>query len=107
MLSTYDKIALSESKISAEQEVVSHAVTKSGLEWNQYIGQIIINDFIKQLPQYDGSDFDQYIKDVVPYIQLGLFDSAIAKIRPININGLDDIKSWLIKSLEEGENRQL
>lgn len=107
MLSTYDKRALSESKISAEQEVVSHAVTESGLEWNQYIGQIIINDFIKQLPQYDGSDFDQYIKDVVPYIQLGLFDSAIAKIRPININGLDDIKAWLIKSLEEGENRQL
>ena len=33
-----------------------------------------------------GLDFDQYIKDVVPYIQLGLFDSAIKKIKTIERN---------------------
>ena len=78
----------------------------SGLEWNQYIGRIIVNDFIKQLPQATGTEFKRYIIEIVPFIHLGLFDSAIDAIQEVEIPGLEHIKAWLIKSLHEGENRE-
>lgn len=87
--------------------VLFHSDGKTGLEWNQYIGQVILRDFIGQLTQFEGLDFDPYIKDVVPYIQLGLFDSAIKKINLIEIEGLKTVKEWLIKSLTEAEDRNL
>jgi hypothetical protein len=105
MLATYNRIALKAFNCGDELHVFMGSNDKAGLEWNQYIGSVIINDFIKQLDEYDGTDFTAYIKDVVPFIQLGLFQSAIGIIRNIEIPGLEQIKEWLVKSLTEGEDR--
>lgn len=104
MLSTYNKKLLSESKRSDEQEVVSAGIKLSGLEWNQYIGRKIINDFIKQLDAYDGTDFSEYL-GVLQYIEYGLFQSAINVIETIQIPALETVKQWLLKSLAEAEDR--
>lgn len=105
MLSSYNRLVLKTYNHGDELHVFMGSNDKVGLEWNQYIGSVIINDFIKQLDEYDGTDFTAYIKDVVPFIQLGLFQSAISIIEQINIEGLESIKAWLIKSLAEGEDR--
>lgn len=107
MLSTYNRLALSKSNDETESKIYYNSVypvRKTGLEWNQYIGRIIINDFIKQLDEYDGTDFAEYIA-VLQYIEYGMFQSAIKIIENINIPGLDDLKTWLLKSLHEGEDR--
>jgi len=107
MLSTYNRKKLSDSKKTEEQQVMYNAiypVLKTGLEWNQYIGRIIINDFIKQLDSHDGTEFAEYM-GVLPYIEYGMFQSAIKIISKINIDGLENLKTWLIKALEEGEDR--
>lgn len=105
MLPTYRRDDLVNVKNDEAARVIYESGYKTGIDWNMYIGRIIIRDFIAQLSNYDGMDFDSYIKDVVPYIELGLFQSAIVKIQNINISGLESQKAWLIKSLEEGEDR--
>ena len=107
MLKSYNKYDLQNDTSEKASRIIYNATypTKlSGLEWNQYIGRIIINDFIKQLDAYDGTDFAQYM-GVLTYIEYGMFQSAIKVIETIEIPGLDEIKAWLIKSLEEGEDR--
>lgn len=104
MLSSYNRIVLSKSKECEESKVYFYGLEKKGLEWNQYIGRIIINDFIKQLDAYEGTDFAQYM-GVLPYIEYGLFQSAIKIIDNIEISGLENIKQWLLKALTEGEDR--
>lgn len=107
MLSTYNRMLLSKSNDETEAKVYYNSVYpvhKVGLEWNQYIGRIIINDFIKQLDEYDGMDFAEYIA-VLQYIEYGMFQSAISIIEKINITGLETLKTWLLKSLREGEDR--
>ena len=107
MLKSYNKYDLQNDTSEEASRIIYNATypTKlSGLEWNQYIGRIIINDFIKQLDAYDGTDFAQYMS-VLTYIEYGMFQSAIKVIETIEIPGLDEIKAWLIKSLEEGEDR--
>lgn len=104
MLSSYNRNYLKDSHISTEQAIYCPASDKYGLEWNQYIGRIIINDFIKQLDAYDGTDFAQYMS-ILPYIEYGMFQSAIKIIENINIEGLEDLKEWLLQSLAEGEDR--
>ena len=107
MLKSYNKYDLQNDTSEEASRIIYNAIypTKlSGLEWNQYIGRIIINDFIKQLDAYDGTDFAQYMS-VLTYIEYGMFQSAIKVIETIEIPGLDEIKAWLIKSLEEGEDR--
>ena len=107
MLNSYNKYKLQQDTSEEASKIIYNATypTKlSGLEWNQYIGRIIINDFIKQLDAYDGTDFAQYM-GVLPYIEYGMFQSAIKIIEKIEIPGLDGIKAWLLKSLAEGEDR--
>ncbi|MBO7526365.1 MAG: hypothetical protein J6T74_00540 [Clostridia bacterium] len=107
MLNSYNKYILQQDTSEEASKIIYNATypTKlSGLEWNQYIGRIIINDFIKQLDSFDGTDFAQYM-GVLPYIEYGMFQSAIKIIEQINIPGLEGIKSWLLKSLAEGEDR--
>ena len=104
MLTSYNRIVLSNSNECEESKVYYHGLEKKGLEWNQYIGRIIINDFIKQLDAYDGTDFAEYM-GVLPYIEYGMFQSAIKIIDKINIPGLENLKAWLLKSLREGEDR--
>lgn len=105
MISSYNRLVLHSANKGDELRVYMESHDKTGLEWNQYIGGVIINDFIKQLDEHDGTEFAVYIKEVVPFIQLGLFQSAISIIEQINIEGLESIKAWLIKSLAEGEDR--
>lgn len=105
MLPTYRREDLIKVKTDDAARVIYESGYKTGLDWNMYIGRIIIRDFIYTLSNYDGMDFDLYIKDVVPYIELGLFQSAIVKVQNIEISGLESQKAWLIKSLEEGEDR--
>ncbi len=107
MLNSYNKYNLQNDTSEEASRIIYNATypTKlSGLEWNQYIGRIIINDFIKQLDAYDGTDFAQYM-NVLTYIEYGMFQSAIKVIENIEISGLEEIKAWLIKSLTEGEDR--
>lgn len=107
MLNSYNKYNLQNDTSEEASRIIYNATypTKlSGLEWNQYIGRIIINDLIKQLDAYDGTDFAQYM-GVLPYIEYGMFQSAIKVIENIEIPGLEGIKTWLIKSLTEGEGR--
>ena len=107
MLNSYNKYNLQNDTSEEASRIIYNATypTKlSGLEWNQYIGRIIINDFIKQLDSYDGTYFAQYM-GVLPYIEYGMFQSAIKVIENIEIPGLEGIKTWLIKSLTEGEDR--
>ena len=107
MLNSYNKYKLQNDASEEASRIIYNAIypTKlSGLEWNQYIGRIIINDFIEQLNEYDGTDFAQYM-NVLPYIEYGMFQSAIKIIRDINIEELGELKSWLLKSLAEGEDR--
>lgn len=104
MLSSYNKIVLSKAKTRDEANTYFYGHEKTGLEWNQYIGRIIINDFIKQLDDHDGTDFADYM-GVLPYIEYGMFQSAIKLIKQINIEGLETIKTWLLKALAEGEDR--
>lgn len=107
MLNSYNKYDLQNDTSEEASKIIYNATypTKlSGLEWNQYIGRIIINDFIKQLDAYDGTDFAQYM-GVIPYIEYGMFQSAIKVIETIEITGLEEIKAWLLKSLAEGEDR--
>ena len=107
MLNSYNKYNLQNDTSEEASRIIYNATypTKlSGLEWNQYIGRIIINDFIKQLDSYDGTDFAQYM-NVLTYIEYGMFQSAIKVIENIEIPGLEGIKAWLIKSLTEGEDR--
>ena len=107
MLNSYNKYKLQNDTSEEASRIIYNATypTKlSGLEWNQYIGRIIINDFIEQLNEYDGTDFAQYMS-ILPYIEYGMFQSAIKIIRDINIEGFGELKSWLLKSLAEGEDR--
>lgn len=107
MLNSYNKYNLQNDTSEEASRIIYNATypTKlSGLEWNQYIGRIIINDFIKQLDSYEGTDFAQYM-NVLTYIEYGMFQSAIKVIENIEISGLEEIKAWLIKSLTEGEDR--
>ena len=107
MLNSYNKYNLQNDTSEEASRIIYNATypTKlSGLEWNQYIGRIIINDFIKQLDSYEGTDFAQYM-NVLTYIEYGMFQSAIKVIENIEIPGLEEIKTWLIKSLTEGEDR--
>ena len=104
MLTNYNRIYLSTSKQQDEVRIFFEGHDKKGLEWNQYIGRIIIKDFIKQLDDYDGTDFAEYM-GVLPYIEYGMFQSAIKIIEKINIDGLEKLKKWLLKSLAEGEDR--
>ena len=53
MLATYNRIALKAYNCGDELHVFMGSNDKAGLEWNQYIGSVIINDFIKQLDEYD------------------------------------------------------
>ena len=104
MLSNYNRLVLSKKTDRESQLCIMNSFGKTGLEWNQYIGRIIINDFIKQLDAYDGTDFAEYM-GVLPFIEYGMFQSAIKIIDKINIPGLENLKSWLLKSLREGEDR--
>ena len=107
MLNSYNKYKLQNDTSEEASRIIYNAIypTKlSGLEWNQYIGRIIINDFIEQLNEYDGTDFAQYM-NILPYIEYGMFQSAIKIIQDINIEGLGELKTWLLKSLAEGEDR--
>ena len=104
MLPTYNRLQMVGSKNDELVKIYGNSDFKTGLEWNQYIGRIIINDFIKQLVDYDGTDFAEYM-GVLPYIEYGMFQSAIKLIKQINIEGLENLKTWLLKSLAEGEDR--
>ena len=104
MISCYNRIYLSTSQNNTEAEIFFNGHNKTGLEWNQYIGRIIINDFIKQLDDYDGTDFAEYM-NVLPYIEYGMFQSAIKLIKTINIKDLETVKAWLLNALAEGEDR--
>ena len=105
MLKHYNRDYLQTHQDGENGRVLFNSQGKCELPWNQYIGQVIINDFIAQMEQYDGADFDSYIKDVVPYITLGLFQSAIMKIRGISDDNIGALKEWLITALSEGEDR--
>lgn len=107
MVKSYNKYLLQKDTSEEANRIIynaSYPVKLSGLEWNQYIGRIIINDFIKQLDEFDGTDFAQYM-GVLPYIEYGMFQSAIKLIKQIELPGLEDLKQWLLKSLAEGEDR--
>lgn len=104
MLRTYNRISLSKITDGEELRVYVDSDFKTGLEWNQYIGRIIINDFIKQLDDHQGTDFAPYM-GVLPYIEYGMFQSAIAVIKTINIEGLEKLKKWLLLALTQGEDR--
>lgn len=104
MLSTYNRLKLKVSSVPEELKVYVGSDFKTGLEWNQYIGRIIINDFIKQLDNHEGTDFAEYMA-VLPFIDYGMFQSAIKIINNIQIKGLENLKSWLLKALTEGEDR--
>ena len=107
MVKSYNKYKLQKDTSEEANRIIynaSYPVNLSGLEWNQYIGRIIINDFIKQLDEFDGTDFAQYM-GVLPYIEYGMFQSAIKIIEQIELPGLEDLKQWLLKSLAEGEDR--
>lgn len=107
MVKSYNKYLLQKDTSEEANRIIynaSYPVKLSGLEWNQYIGRIIINDFIKQLDEFDGTDFAQYM-GVLPYIEYGMFQSAIKLIKQIELQGLEDLKQWLLKSLAEGEDR--
>lgn len=107
MVNSYNKYLLQKDTSEEANRIIynaSYPVKLSGLEWNQYIGRIIINDFIKQLDEFDGTDFAQYM-GVLPYIEYGMFQSAIKLIKQIELPGLEDLKQWLLKSLAEGEDR--
>ena len=104
MLSNYNRLVLSKTSDAEGSHCFFQSGGKTGLEWNQYIGRIIINDFIKQLDDFEGTDFAPYM-GVLPFIEYGMFQSAIKIIRTIHIEGLDDVRDWLIKSLQEGEDR--
>ena len=49
MISSYNRLSLKDSQNSDEQNVFYGGRTKTGLEWNQYIGRIIINDFMNMM----------------------------------------------------------
>lgn len=104
MLRTYNRISLSKITDGEELRVYVDSDFKTGLEWNQYIGRIIINDFIKQLDDHQGTDFAPYM-GVLPYIEYGMFQSAIEVIKTINIEGLEKLKKWLLLALTQGEDR--
>lgn len=104
MLSTYNRKKLSVIFTGEECHVYYRSNRVEGLEWNQYIGRVIINDFIKQMDDHEGTDFSEYM-GVLPYIEYGLFQSAIKIISQIEIPGLEKVKEWLLRSLAEGEDR--
>lgn len=109
MLNTYSKSYYKQSNKSfsvEECKIVPNAFKLSSLDWNQYIGKFIINDLITKLSAYDGTDFDSCITSVL-YIQLGLFQSAIAKISEEDTGAsiINDIKTWLISALKEADDR--
>ena len=104
MLSSYNRIQMSKDHSDEAIRVYGKSNFITGLEWNQYIGRIIINDFIKQLDEHDGTEFSEYM-NVLPFIEYGLFQSAIALIQKIDIPSLSAIKEWLVKSLTEAEDR--
>ena len=104
MVSNYNRLKLKNSNDNESIKIYYDSNFKTGLEWNQYIGRIIINDFIKQLDEHDGIEFAEYM-GVLPYIEYGMFQSAIKIVEKININGLEELKAWLLKSLTEGEDR--
>ena len=104
MLSTYNRKKLRVLTTSDELHAYYNSHEKTGLEWNMYIGRLIITDLIKQLSDYDGVDFQAYMT-VLPYIEYGLFQSAIKVIEAIDIPELAEVKTWLVNALTEGEDR--
>lgn len=104
MLSTYNRTIMRSLHSPEEIKVYYNSTGKVGLEWNQYIGRVIINDFIKQLDDHEGTDFAAYMP-VLMYIEYGLFQSAIRVIQDIDIPGVETAKAWLLKALAEGEDR--
>lgn len=104
MLRNYNRIYLSKQTDPDSCECIFHSNGVRGLEWNQYIGRIIINDFIKQLDDHVGTEFAPYM-GVLPFIEYGMFQSAIGVIQQIDIPGLERQKAWLLEALKEGEDR--
>jgi len=104
MLKSYNRIVLSKLDDPESSECIFQSQGVTGLEWNQYIGRTIINDFIMQLDDHVGTEFAPYMS-VLLFIEYGMFQSAINVIKQINIPGLEQIKAWLINALEQGEDR--
>ena len=104
MLTSYNRIYLSKQTDTESCQCIFQSGGATGLEWNQYIGRVIINDFIMQLDDHVGTEFAPYMR-VLLFIEYGMFQSAINVIKQINIPGLEQIKSWLINALEQGEDR--
>lgn len=104
MLKNYNRNFLAKQTDHDSSECFYNSHGVRGLEWNQYIGRIIINDFIKQLDDHVGTEFAPYM-GVLPFIEYGMFQSAIGVISQINIPGLERQKAWLLEALKEGEDR--
>lgn len=104
MLLNYNRKFLSIQTDHESSKTVFDSRGATGLKWNQYIGRIIINDFIKQLDDHDGIEFAPYMS-VLLFIEYGMFQSAIEIIKTIEIPGMENLKAWLLRSLAEGEDR--
>lgn len=104
MLSTYNRKKLALAEGAEEVKVFGGSRFKRGLEWNQYIGRVIINDFIMQLDEHQALEFAQYMP-VLLYIEYGLLQSAIQVIEKIDIESLAEQKAWLLNALAEAEDR--
>lgn len=104
MLTTYNREKMSTIFRGEEAIVYERSNGVTGLEWNQYIGRVIINDFIKAMDSHEGTDFSEYM-GVLPYIDYGLFQSAIKVLGRIEIPGLEAVKEWMVKALTEAEDR--
>lgn len=104
MLTTYNRERMSTIFHGEEARVYERSNGVTGLEWNQYIGRVIINDFIKAMDDHKGTDFSTYM-GVLPYIDYGLFQSAVELLGSIEIPGLETVKEWMIRALTEAEDR--
>lgn len=104
MLYTYNRKELSLIFKGEEAKVFDKSERKTGLEWNQYIGRVIINDFIKNMDNYEGLDFSGYF-NILPFIDYGMFKSAIMLLAQITDKDHLVVRDWLIRSLAAAEDR--
>ena len=108
MLASYNRkyIFANAALDSAIGIVAANSKQKTGLEWNQYIGRTIINDFITLMEEKEkeGTDLSSFFV-ILTYIEYGLFQSAIKSLNSISITGLETEKEWLVNALTEAEDR--
>lgn len=85
-----------------DQSVIDIACRYKAREYNRHIAKLIINELLDdKLSDENATEFMQYA-NILTYMNEGMFTSTIAYLESITVSdSLENVKTWLITSLQE------